>query len=464
MQNGGGEYAHILALARSGATARAWELFTAAKLHIEMDNLRALTLKGRLLKDRARQETGAERTELLIQSAAAYECAATLQPDSYPLINAAAMALFAGDRIRSELLASKVLHLINSGADQGETPYWREATRAEALLLLGRSDDAKASLSAAIKLAPNAWEDRASTLRQFTQIHAVTGSDASWLDALRPPPSLHFSGMLGIAADDRAANETIRDAVQQLAPGWAFGALAAGADILAAEAAIAVGASLHVVLPAHPSDFRNTSVEPLGSGWIARFEALLESAETLTIVNGQHVTTTASVTLAEYHAMGLAIEKAFQLESNALALRVGPEGQAKADDIWLESRRPMVRVPAMPSTNSNAAKLSTGTLIFNVAVAGELLLKAPSLGKAAQAIRSAVGKTVVVDCQTDDNVEALDISQHGVDGLVTASRDVALALLAAGHAARIETIGEISLNSGAKEVCLVTLSADAAAR
>lgn len=464
MQNGGGEYAHILALARSGETARAWELFTAAKLHFEMNDPRALTLKGRLLKDRARQETGAKRTELLIQSATAYEQAAALHPDSYPLINAAAMALFAGDRIRSELLASKVLHLIESGTDQGETPYWREATRAEALLLLGRSDDAKVSLSAAIKLAPNAWEDRASTLRQFAQIHADIGSDASWLHALRPPPSLHFSGMLGIAADDRAANEAIRDAVHKLVPGWAFGALAAGADILAAEAAIAVGASLHVVLPAHPSDFRNTSVEPLGSGWIARFEALLESAETLTIVNGQHAITAASVTLAEYHAMGLTIEKALQLETRALALRVGPDGQAKADDLWLESKRPIIRVPAMPSTNSNGTKLPSGTLIFNVAIAGELLLQTPSLGEAAKAIRAAVDKTVVVDCQTGDNVEALELSQHGVDGLVTASRDVALALLAAGCAARIETIGEISLNSGAKELCLVTLSADAAAR
>ena len=111
----------ILSLARSGATSRAWEAFLAAGLN-GVDEVEILTLKGRLLKDRARLAIGLERAELFAQAETAYERAAALHPDSYPLINASAMALFAGERVQSELLANKVLHLIETGADKGETP------------------------------------------------------------------------------------------------------------------------------------------------------------------------------------------------------------------------------------------------------------------------------------------------------------------------------------------------------
>ena len=73
----------ILSLARAGATSRAWDAFVAAGLD-GAEDIHALTLNGRLLKDRARQAAGVERAALFAQSGAAYRRAATLRPDSLP--------------------------------------------------------------------------------------------------------------------------------------------------------------------------------------------------------------------------------------------------------------------------------------------------------------------------------------------------------------------------------------------
>jgi hypothetical protein len=51
----------ILSLARSGSITRAWKAFVAAGLE-KANAVESLTLKGRLLKDRARQAVGAEPT------------------------------------------------------------------------------------------------------------------------------------------------------------------------------------------------------------------------------------------------------------------------------------------------------------------------------------------------------------------------------------------------------------------
>src|SRR5436189_74841 len=80
-----------------------------------------------------------------------------------------------------------------AGPGEPETPYYRAATEAEALLLLGRREDARDALAAAVAAAPQAWEDHGSTLRQFVAIEAALGGDPAWLDLLRPPVSLAWA-------------------------------------------------------------------------------------------------------------------------------------------------------------------------------------------------------------------------------------------------------------------------------
>lgn len=184
----------ILSLARAGSPGRAWALFVTEGWERETSDPKALTLKGRLLKDQAKAADGADRHRLYAKAAAAYVAAADIRTDSYPLINAAALALLGGDPARSAELAAQVLAMVDDDPDEGENAYWREATQAEALLLMGHEDQAQQSLAEGIARLPHAWEDHAATIGQFALILSEQNRDSSWLDRYRRPAVFILAG------------------------------------------------------------------------------------------------------------------------------------------------------------------------------------------------------------------------------------------------------------------------------
>src|SRR5262249_39626379 len=123
-----------------------------------------------------------------------------------------------------------------------------------------------------------AFEDHASTLRQFVLILRVLRSSDGWLDAYRPPRSLHFAGHMRVAGNDGSLAREIRSTLEHERVGFAYGALAAGADILIAEALLESGAELHIVLPSSIARFRTHSVVAFGRSWARRFDGVLEHA------------------------------------------------------------------------------------------------------------------------------------------------------------------------------------------
>ena len=301
----------------------------------------ALTVKGRLLKDRARAASGEARRAFLQRAAEAYGRAGELEVgQTYPFINAATLSLLAGDAEGARARARHVLDLIEAGADGPETPYWREATRAEALLLLGRDAEARASFAAATGLAPQAWEDHASTLRQFELILAEQGADAAWLDAHRPPRALHFAGHMSLGPDAGELAAKVAAVLVEERVGFGFGALAAGADNVIAEALLAYGAELHLVLPAPAADFAAASVTPFGGDWAARHEALLARADTVRVA-GLAGSGPMGHQLAAEAAMGCAVMQAHALVTEALQVLVLDGGTGDADwaggSAWMES-------------------------------------------------------------------------------------------------------------------------------
>jgi tetratricopeptide (TPR) repeat protein len=335
----------ILAHARAGALDRAWRLLEEAGLMEEGADPVALCIKGRLLKDRAARRDGAERADLCRQAAQAYVRAAAVKPASYPLINAATLYFLAGDRERAETLARDTLALVESQPDEPETPYYRGATRAEALLLLGRRDEARAAFAEAILLAPRAWEDHASTVRQLARIESAEGRDDAWLDAHRPPRSLHFGGHMSFDPKVlRREHLDVRIAtlLKEENVGFGYGALAAGADIIIAEALIERGAELHAVLPGGAEAFAAVSVDPFGKAWRRRFEAVIARAETVRPVRPLGAPPNAAmVGLADEIAMGAALINGRRLESSAVQLLVldsarGPANGAsgRSLEIW----------------------------------------------------------------------------------------------------------------------------------
>jgi len=329
-------------------------LFVAEGWDRETDDPKALTLKGRLLKDQAKAADGAsqqpERDRLYGEAAAAYEAAAEIRTDSYPLINAAALALLGGDAKRASELASQVLVLIDNDPDEGENAYWRGATRSEALLLMSREAEAREALANAIAELPDAWEDHAATIGQFSLILVKQDRDAGWLDQHRPPPSVHFSGMIRLQENDATTPEAIRRFIETEQPGFAYGALAAGSDLLFAQAfldnkaARKPAAELHVILPFPVEQFRELSVRPFGDAWLSKFDSVLEQAIKVDILGLDDPPLALAVEIADRMAMGQALRNASNLQSVAKAVTVAGTNEQLRPQLasWQNSGRELV--------------------------------------------------------------------------------------------------------------------------
>src|SRR5579862_3900590 len=298
----------IIAHARSGALDRAEQLLSETGLNRVQDDPAVLSVRGRLLKDRALLARGAERKRLYLNAAHAYRQAAEIGGATYPLINAATLSLLAGRRLQAQTLAQRVLAELVAKPEEAETPYWRAATRAEAQLLVGETRAAQDSLGEAIALAPRAFEDHASTLRQFDLILRELRENRAWLNPFRPPRTLHFAGHITIPVLRGDIETQIREFISAERIGFGFGALAAGADILIAEALIGVGAELHLVLPSPPQQFRQSSVAQFGGDWAARFDRVVHRAATVHALQcGTNGMCSQAVRLAAEIAMGKSV-------------------------------------------------------------------------------------------------------------------------------------------------------------
>jgi hypothetical protein len=328
-------------MARSGGTDAAWAAFVGGGFSRLNHDAAAKTLEGRLLKDKAVATTGLERQGHYRAAAAAYARAAELGPSTYALINAGTLSLLAGEDGKARQLALAVLEALDAQPDEPETPYYYHATKAEALLLLN-SPAAQEAFRDAVAVAARAWEDHASTLRQLALILNAQGKDASWLDEHRPPRSVHFGGHMSfhphrVRADLKAEiDATLR--TERI--GFGFGALAAGTDILVAEALLEHGAELHAILPGGVESFASLSVDPYGHDWRRRFDVVLERAASLRIVRPLTNPDKTMIVLSDEIAMGAALMSARRLESTAVQLLVLAEGASeRARDAWADGGR-----------------------------------------------------------------------------------------------------------------------------
>lgn len=298
----------IAALTRAGATARAWDLFQAGGWDRHENDPAALSLKGRLLKDRARASTGAARASLFAAAAEAYRAAHAIAPAPYRAINAATARLLAGDAAGAADGAREVLALLDLAGPDTDTPYYLAATRAEALLLLEDDVGAEQAMAGAVAADPDGWYDRAVTLAQLREILRAQRREGLPLSRFAPPASLHFAGHMGLVAggssEGRLAAE-VDEALAMQGIGFGWGALAAGSDIVIAERLLGAGGELHVVLPCPVEAFAAQSVAPAGSQWLARFRKLLDQAASLRIAG--HSPAGVHDPLATEHAGVLAI-------------------------------------------------------------------------------------------------------------------------------------------------------------
>jgi class 3 adenylate cyclase len=246
------------------------------------------------------------------------------------------LALLAGRDAESRALAEA---LLANPAVAAPADYWTAATRAEALLLLGRTEEVTELLASEAVRSSADLGGRSSTLRQLGMIGAHLGMSqherATLVAPLRPPRVLHYCGhMFGASGSDEARIRAAVDAVlEEEEPGFAYGALACGSDIIAAEALLDRGVELNVVMPFEEQDFLEQSVRPGGPDWETRFRTCLRRAKR--VVHASPMAYFGNPDQYGYSsrmAMGLAVLRAEHLAAEPIQLAiwdgVPPEGPA----------------------------------------------------------------------------------------------------------------------------------------
>ena len=110
------------------------------------------------------------------------------------------------------------------------------------------------------------------------------------------PNVIHYTGHrisgatlhTGFPADQESrVADAIAATLDGLRPVAGLGSLAAGADILIAEALISRRVALHLVFPFGIRTFRSMSVQPSGAAWLDRFDLVLPQATTVKILRGR---------------------------------------------------------------------------------------------------------------------------------------------------------------------------------
>ncbi|MGI9648398.1 MAG: TRAFs-binding domain-containing protein, partial [Acidimicrobiia bacterium] len=360
-------YLAVLALARSGATAQARRRYEQYGLGSLVPDTLSSQLAGdlpvlaaRLDKDEAlaRGEEGAAWAE---RSARGYEAAFELSGSAYHAVNAATMWLLSGNEERASEIANRALE---SGGLQAND-YWDASTEAEAALVLGDLPRASEALERAGQVSQDLVAQRATTLKQLKLVCRVKGIDEAILDPIRTATVVHYCGHRILPAGEQGrfpADEESRVRAEfdrifdDLGVGAGFGSLAAGADILAAEALLDRGAELNVVLPFPQDEFIRVSVVSAGEHWVERFERCLAGAASVELATtGEYLDDPVLFDFCARIAMGDALLRARNLEADAHQVavwdRVASSGTAgTAIDVasWANTGAPatVIEVPA----------------------------------------------------------------------------------------------------------------------
>jgi hypothetical protein len=133
---------------------------------------------------------------------------------------------------------------------------------------------------------------------------------------------------------------------------------------------IARGAALHVILPCDHAEFRTASVSPFGAAWEPRFDALLNAAETVFIIEQTVTLSDAAILLASEVAMGATRYLAARNESVAVSLRVPAKDKPAPTDLWIAAGLPVVLLPLESLHSAESPPLLQAQRLCYLALAG----------------------------------------------------------------------------------------------
>lgn len=317
----------VLALARSGSTDEAARRFKAYGL-ADVDDEDVQALRARIAKDIAIASDGPERSPAAARAAELYRAIYDRTQGYYPGVNAATMLLVAGQTADAHAMAEAVLTRIEHEETES---YYAAATEAESLLVLGRAEAAREALSRAARLNGDDHAALATSRRQLRLVCRVAGIDDALLAEIAGPRVVHFcghriherEGARFAAGAEHLVARRIADTLDRDPPGFAYGSLSSGADIMWAEALLERGAELHVVLPYATGEFIRMSVADSGAGWVERFERCLAAATSIShATDDAYLGDDVLYSYASELAMGLALLRARYVDSSVRQLAV----------------------------------------------------------------------------------------------------------------------------------------------
>ena len=420
----------VLALARTGSTGEAARRFAEYGLS-EIEDEDVAALGARIAKDEALAAGGD-----FARAAELYEAIFRRTGGYYPAVNAATLCLLDGQGERAQTLAGEARAALQAS---GEDSYYAVATEAEVALVLGEPEVARDALLRARELHGDDFSALATTRRQLRLLVDATGGSDDLLDPLSGPPVLHFCGhRIGGPRfpynDEVQVTARVAEELERSSPGFGYGALASGADIICAEQLLKRGADLHVVLPFAREEFIRTSVEDSGEQWVRRFEACFAAATSVTYATddaymGEDILFIYGTELA----MGMALQRAAWLDADAAQLAVwdGLQTEHRAGtsvDVarWAATghqtvvvRPPNTRVPEPSPPAETGDQLSprvVRSLIF-ADVAGFSKLTDEELPRFNDIVLSALGRVLA---RYDD---AIDYRNTWGDALYAVSHD-----------------------------------------
>ena len=366
-----------LALAQMGSSRRAQEILDALVAK-DPANRETLSILGRTYKDRWCLEP--EKEDYLRQAFDCYNRAFEVPPpDSYPGINAATIAVLLKEKDKAGRIAKTVLELCQKQPDD----YWKHATVAEALVVLGDTEGAKTAYRAAVAAESDNLRAFSSTRKQARVLSRQLHGRSNVFDECFPIPKLVvFSGHMIDAPDRRnprfppSKEAEVKGLLEkQLAAmnaGIGFASAASGSDILFLEAILARGGKIHLVLPWPADEFVKTSVAPVGDGaWVERFHKVLAQAASIRVLGELYMP--GSATGFEYCNLavnGLArlFARSLDLEITPLAVWDGyagaPGGTGSFVRYWRTHRIPVKVVPIAtkpPSMLTSSETFDTDT-------------------------------------------------------------------------------------------------------
>jgi len=325
------QYCSIQALSRCNAKQRALDFFYFYMLNLSNDEY-VRALEPRILKDLAFQSLDKEQPFLGLDkekfntAAVTYLRAFKKTGGHYSAINAATLYLLSGERQQAVELAKSAIEIARKDHD---SPYFPLVTQAEACLILNRLDEARRFIAEAARHNEKNLLTRARNHRQLKLICIYLGIDPEILDPLLPETVIHYCGHifnqqrpLSENAEREIINR-IESVISSRHCAVAYGSLAAGADIMFAEAILKQGGELNVWLPFGMESFCEELVRPYGEGWVQRFHDCIKKANTVSCATESDFLGESSLfNFCSDVAMGMAIMRTNSLNAKLMQVAV----------------------------------------------------------------------------------------------------------------------------------------------